>query len=206
MIYAVIPFTDPPAGALFPYMKRCGLREGGSVPLEPNGDVADLAITFVSHELSEAITDPLDGVSFVGSNNPAWAGSSEGEVADRCETAGDPNTLGNDPNAYLPVLGGDAASGTEYTEVVNGHPYFTQSDWSNATGSCLMRTGVTGGGTAGTGGGPSGTAGPAAPPADREGRRSPRRGWPASRSPGRQRVCSSAAWARAAIAASSPSH
>jgi hypothetical protein len=104
---------------------------------EPNGNAADAVIGNISHELSETITDPL---SFLG-----WRVSSNGnESGDNCNVTGryDPfkplGTLYN-PDAFLPTLGGSARAGTLYDQVMNGHRYYTQGEWSNGNGSCEMR-------------------------------------------------------------------
>jgi hypothetical protein len=132
------------------------------MPQEPNGDIADLAINLVSHEMSEAITDPVRPIDPLSGQVDETAWGFPEEVSDKCELTGNPTipTFEEDPNAFLPVLGGDAASGTQYTELINGHEYFTQSNWSNATSSCLMRTGASaGGGGTGGAGGTGGTGG-----------------------------------------------
>ncbi len=136
-LYGVIPLSGTPGTS---YAKHCGHADGGTRTQEPNGDVADVAINMISHELSETITDPLVGSSFSDpTSNPAWTGGS-GEVADKCEEAG-PASLYHDPKAFKPVLGGRASKGTLYTQLINGHRYYTQSDWSNKAGACKMRSG-----------------------------------------------------------------
>jgi hypothetical protein len=46
---------------------------------------------------------------------------------------------GYNPNAFLPTLGGNETAGTLYTQLINGHPYYTQSEWSNGNSNCEMR-------------------------------------------------------------------
>src|SRR5215475_4191421 len=88
----------------------------------PNG-VADGEINGgLSQEHNESITDPLP--------NDAWtngAGASQGEeVGDQCvRQYGTP--LGTAPN------------GAKYNQVINGHFYWYQEEWSNLTHSCVQR-------------------------------------------------------------------
>jgi PKD domain len=111
----------------------------------PNGDVnADLAINVVSHEYSETITDPLVKFGHSGwfHTNPPGNDVLGTEGGDNCEVYGTftlPAGYGNNPNAFRPTLGGNAAAGTLYTQLINGHRYYLQSEWSNGTGNCAMR-------------------------------------------------------------------
>jgi hypothetical protein len=88
----------------------------------PNG-IADGEINGgLSHEQNESVTDPLP--------NDAWtngAGPLHGfEVGDQC--VGEMGTpLGTAPNGAL------------YNQVINGHFYWYQEEWSNQTHSCLQR-------------------------------------------------------------------
>ena len=88
----------------------------------PNG-IADGQINGgLSHEQNESVTDPMP--------NDAWtngAGASQGEeVGDQCvRQFGTP--LGTAPN------------GAKYNQVINGHFYWFQEEWSNQTHSCLQR-------------------------------------------------------------------
>src|SRR5215472_11655765 len=88
----------------------------------PNG-IADGEINGgLSHEQNESVTDPLP--------NDAWtngAGALHGfEVGDQC--VGEYGTpLGTAPN------------GAKYNQVINGHFYWYQEEWSNQTHSCLQR-------------------------------------------------------------------
>ena len=88
----------------------------------PNG-ISDGEINGgLSHEHNESITDPLP--------NDAWtngAGANQGEeVGDQC--VGEMGTpLGTAPN------------GAKYNQVINGHFYWYQEEWSNQTHSCLQR-------------------------------------------------------------------
>jgi plastocyanin len=89
----------------------------------PNGLISDGEINGgLSHEHMESITDPIP--------NDAWtvgAGPLHGfEIADVC--VGDMGTpLGTTPN------------GSPYNQVINGHPYWYQTEWTNYTHSCVQR-------------------------------------------------------------------
>jgi PKD domain len=88
----------------------------------PNG-IADGEINGgLSHEQNESVSDPLP--------NDAWtngAGALQGsEIGDQC--VGEMGTpLGLAPN------------GAKYNQVINGHFYWFQEEWSNQTHSCLQR-------------------------------------------------------------------
>lgn len=89
----------------------------------PTGSIAGGEINGgLSHEQNESVTDPLP--------NDAWtngAGASQGEeVGDQC--VGQMGTpLGTAPN------------GAKYNQVINGHFYWFQEEWSNQTHQCLQR-------------------------------------------------------------------
>jgi streptogramin lyase len=97
VIYANLPY---------PNVTACSDPYNG--PQSPNGNVAaDTAISMVSHEAIEAITD-WEG---------AWIDPSGWEIADEC--------------AYVygaPIGGGP---GSYYNQVINGHHYYTQDEFSN---------------------------------------------------------------------------
>ena len=87
----------------------------------PNG-IADGEINGgLSHEQNESVTDPLP--------NDAWtngAGANQGqEVGDQCV------------GMYGTPLG--THNGAKYNQVINGHFYWFQEEWSNQTHSCLQR-------------------------------------------------------------------
>lgn len=81
----------------------------------PNGNlIADGAVSVLSHEIIEAITDPTD--------SPAWTDAVGYEIADICT------------NDYGEALGStDPAnpSRTEYNQLINGGTYYTQTEFSN---------------------------------------------------------------------------
>ena len=125
VLYSVIPFTmlDETLG------KGCQ-GDGGDYLQEPNTDIADLAIGITSHELSETITDPVSATG--------WHDSAGAEVGDKC------GGMSSDPLSYAPILGGaglgpNLIDGTWYNQVINGHNYYTQSEWSNSIGACQKR-------------------------------------------------------------------
>jgi hypothetical protein len=89
----------------------------------PNGLISDGEINGgLSHEHMESVTDPIP--------NDAWtngAGAFQGfEVGDQCN-----RVRGN------PI--GTTASGIPFNQVINGHPYWYQEEWSNYTHSCVQR-------------------------------------------------------------------
>jgi PKD domain-containing protein/IPT/TIG domain-containing protein len=87
----------------------------------PTGKPSDGALEGgLSHEHDESITDPEP--------NNAWTdiGGSGGEIGDKCgESMG--HALGN------------ANNGATYNQVINGHLYWYQEEWSNQTHRCLQR-------------------------------------------------------------------
>ncbi len=88
----------------------------------PNG-ISDGAINGgLSHEHVESITDPIP--------NDAWtngSGANQGqEVGDQCNRVRG-NPLGTAPN------------GAKYNQVINGHFYWYQEEWSNVGHTCLQR-------------------------------------------------------------------
>jgi PKD domain len=89
----------------------------------PNGLISDGEINGgLSHEHMESVTDPIP--------NDAWtngAGADQGlEVGDQC------NRVRGTPL-------GTAPDGSPYNQVINGHFYWYQEEWSNYTHSCVQR-------------------------------------------------------------------
>ena len=82
---------------------------------QPSGDPnADGEIDTLSHELNESITDPQP--------TTGWADSAGNENGDQCSSI------------YGTALGSvDAANPgtTKFNQVINGHDYYTQEEWSN---------------------------------------------------------------------------
>jgi PKD repeat protein len=127
LLYAAIPLllaaSDP---------KDCQY-DGNTAVQQPNGDpVGDVAIKYLSHEDSETITDPL---------GTGWYSTSGNEDGDNCDFYGttvDPAD-GYNPNAFAPALGGSAAAGSLYNQLISGGEYYLQSEWSNGDGDCELR-------------------------------------------------------------------
>ncbi len=89
----------------------------------PNGLISDGEINGgLSHEHMESVTDPIP--------NDAWtngAGADQGEeVGDQC-------------NRQRGTQLGTAPNGSPYNQVINGHFYWYQEEWSNYTHSCVQR-------------------------------------------------------------------
>lgn len=82
----------------------------------PNGSTADPAISSVSHEHSEVVTDPQGN---------GWIDPSGQENGDLCITSFGPN------------LGG--SGGGAWNEVIHGGRYYLQEEWSNEDSSCQPR-------------------------------------------------------------------
>ena len=85
----------------------------------PNNADADTTINTISHEHNEAITDPL---------GTAWLASDGSENGDLCAYG-----FGTQTNP-----GGGA-----YNQVINGHQYDLQQEYSNADSGCIQRPGGT---------------------------------------------------------------
>jgi len=88
----------------------------------PNGPSDGAIEGGLSHEHLESVSDPIP--------NDAWtngAGSNHGlEMADQCDTK------------YGTPLG-IALDGAQYNQVINGHDYWYQEEWSNQGHTCLQR-------------------------------------------------------------------
>lgn len=94
---------------------------GCSADQHPNGvaaRAADAQLDTLSHEINESITDPTDAT--------AWG-----------DGAADVNEIGDECNSYYgPSLGYTSArdkNHSRYNQVINGHRYYTQASFSNAT-------------------------------------------------------------------------
>jgi len=111
---------DPVIYANEPYL---GPSEGCANPNDqgfPNGDVdAETTINTISHEHNEAITDPIGN---------GWIAADGEENGDLCAYIfGDP-------------LGGTAGT-TAWNQVINGHKYALQEEYSNEKTGCVQRRG-----------------------------------------------------------------
>jgi hypothetical protein len=105
--------SQPVLYANEPYDATIGNGECASGS-SPNGTDADSTINTISHEMNEAITDPWGN---------AWQNSNGDEIADICAWKfGSP--LGGTPNV-------DA-----YNQVINGHHYWLQEEYSNHGSTC----------------------------------------------------------------------
>jgi PKD repeat protein len=111
--------------------KACQFDNNTAVQ-EPNGDPADVALKYTSHEFNETITDPFPATGWISA-----AGQEDGDECNFYNSTSDPNNDGN-PDAFLPTLGGSASAGTLYDQAINGHHYYTQSEWSNQGLNCRM--------------------------------------------------------------------
>jgi len=97
----------------------------------PNGTSSDAALQGgLSHEHNESITDPEP--------NNAWTdiGGSGGEIGDKCRTFEARTEFGT------PL--GTAKNGAKYNQVINGHFYWYQQEWSNQRHRCMQRLSFTG--------------------------------------------------------------
>jgi len=103
LLYAVIPYSAVPG--------HCQ-----SESPRPNASTADRAISSLSHEHNETVTDPF---------GDAWSDSSGNEIGDLCTTD------------FGSRLGGSGARA--FNEVIDGGHYFLQEEWSNADRGCAAR-------------------------------------------------------------------
>ena len=87
----------------------------------PNGPSDGALVGGLSHEHNESITDPIP--------NDAWtngAGANQGlEIGDQCD-----GQMGTPLGTH---------NGALYNQVINGHFYWYQEEWSNAGHTCLQR-------------------------------------------------------------------
>jgi hypothetical protein len=101
----------------------------------PAGNHADDTLSSISHEQMEAITDPLGDLSGWTSDDPEtyegipnfFKGS---EIGDLCAY-----------NYGTPL--GATPGGQPYNQVINGHDYFLQQEYSNADAGCVQYLGGT---------------------------------------------------------------
>jgi hypothetical protein len=105
--------ADQTVYADMPYEPGGGGCDAGQAP---NGDLAaDGEVSTLTHELNEAITDPLDP-------QYAWGDGNGNEIGDMCVQAFG-GALGH-TNPANP-------NGSEYNQVINGDKYYIQSMFSN---------------------------------------------------------------------------
>ena len=112
-VYAVLPYAVT-GGALGP---ACSSQDAPYADTSlvgaqtPNGNIdADSEISVMSHEMSEAITDPY---------LTAWKDASRYEVGDECAYI------------YGDSLSLQGAPGAQYNQTINGDHYFIQEEFSN---------------------------------------------------------------------------
>ncbi len=102
-----------------PYVVGNGACDDGNHPNGPSDGALEGGL---SHEHNESISDPIP--------NDAWtngAGANHGEeIGDQCD-----GQMGS------PL--GTAPDGARYNQVINGHFYWYQEEWSNAGHTCLQR-------------------------------------------------------------------
>ena len=103
--------------AVIPYNALAGHCQSDSP--RPNGSTADPALSTISHEHNEAVTDPT---------GQGWIDWSYNEDGDLCI-----DMTENPP----PTLGGSGDS--RYSQVIGGGHYWLQEEWSNADGGCVPR-------------------------------------------------------------------
>src|SRR5438067_9539799 len=84
----------------------------------PNGNDADSTINVVSHEHNESITDPF---------GTAWYDRRGYENGDKCAWN------------FGTALGTNANG--RYNQLINGHDYYLQQEWSNSRSGCVL-TGI----------------------------------------------------------------
>jgi hypothetical protein len=83
---------------------------------EPNGNEADSTLNVTSHEHNEAITD---------AQGTAWYDRRGYENGDKCAWN------------FGSALGSTAYG--SYNQLIDGHPYYLQQEWSNARSGCVLQ-------------------------------------------------------------------
>lgn len=120
-IYANMPYAAP---------EVC---DSGVHPNEEHDKGTDAAIDVASHEFNEAITDPIGSqcksVAEKECEPLSWTDIIGQEIADKCLP---PETTIS--GIYGEPLGKTAFEYGYYNQLINGHPYWTQTEWSNAAG------------------------------------------------------------------------
>ncbi len=133
VLFAAIPLLPAAVDA-----KACQ-QDGNSQLQSPNGNsVGDVALKYLSHEHSETITDPVMGSQGGGGWWDSRSGQEDGDECNFYGPTADPPS-GKNPNAFTPTLGGSAASGDLYNQLISSHPYYIQSEWSNGDEGCELR-------------------------------------------------------------------
>lgn len=111
--------------AVQPFAAFWGCDGSGAGEGMPNGSEIDQSVNTLSHEQNETITDPNQASN-------AWYSSTQDENGDLCAWSFGAN-LGTTPG------------GQPYNQVINGHDYSLQLEYSNAangnTGGCVSHLG-----------------------------------------------------------------
>lgn len=117
-------FVDPSNGQFVIYADEpyAGTQSGCTYSLNgqqgfPNGHDADAEINTISHEHNEAITDPFGDAWYANDTNGD-------ETGDLCAGNFGATPLGT-------------ANGQPYDQLINGHPYSIQQEYSNDDGDCV---------------------------------------------------------------------
>ena len=97
------------------FASACHTTDGSTVQPEPNGG-ADVLISPLSHEERESATDPTQH---------GWYDADGNEADDKCFITWGPNI-------------GETGGSVGYNQLVNGHPYEAQNEWSNALHGCYQ--------------------------------------------------------------------
>jgi PKD repeat protein len=113
----------------------------------PTAAGADAIIDDASHELNEAVTDPIgsqcdeESEKIVGCEPLSWTDPSGQEVADKCLPPETPfeAIYGNALGALLGSGTPEEIAESRYNQVINGHFYWTQREWSNEAGGFFER-------------------------------------------------------------------
>jgi hypothetical protein len=127
-----------------PYLGEVEGCDSGIHPANPSGDNgADAVIDTASHEVNETISDPIGSQCETGAKSAAecesnvWTDVVGQEIADKClppESTVE-GTYGRPLVEGLGVL--------SYNQVIGGHNYWTQREWSNKAGlfegGCVQR-------------------------------------------------------------------
>jgi hypothetical protein len=119
--------TQTSAGAPVIYADEPYVVAGCTSGQYPNNNPgADTQVDTLSHEITEAMTDPGPFRTFSNGNFrvSAWYDSSGNEIGDECNGNYGPALGSTDPNN---------AQASQYNQVVNGDKYYTQTIFSNAS-------------------------------------------------------------------------
>lgn len=107
-------FSDAPGVPLYTNQPDDAVPACGGDLDRPNHNDADSTLSAVAHEHIETLTDP---------QGTAWWDAGGDEIGDICAYT------------YGAELGGP--DGAQYNQLINGHPYQLQQEYSNALGDCM---------------------------------------------------------------------